>query len=141
MKEKANTSVRFALSMIKTDQFAILGEVVKNEEISLGVGLQFGVNKDSETISVKFSTQFIQQSKPLILIEASCFFLIEPEGWKSLFDKNILIVPKTLATHLAVITVGTVRGILHARTEGTNYNGFVLPTINVTELVTEDLNL
>jgi len=39
------------------------------------------------------------------------------------------------------LTVGTVRGILHTKTEGTNFNGFVIPTINVTELVTSDVRM
>ena len=42
--------------------------------------------------------------------------------------------------HLSVITVGTARGVLHAKTENTPFNKFVLPTINVTELVKEDVS-
>ncbi len=53
-------------------------------------------------------------------------------------DINTLIVPKGLLCHLAMLTVGTSRGILHAKTEGTCFNKYVLPTINVTEIIKED---
>ena len=35
--------------------------------------------------------------------------------------------------------MGTLRGVLHAKVENTPYNMFILPTINVTELVKEDI--
>lgn len=41
--------------------------------------------------------------------------------------------------HLTTIMVGTARGILHAKTENTLFNQFLLPTIDVTELVTDDV--
>jgi len=42
-------------------------------------------------------------------------------------------------THLSVMTVGTARVVLHTKTEGTFFNRFLLPTINVPELVTDDI--
>jgi hypothetical protein len=38
-------------------------------------------------------------------------------------------------------TVGTIRGILHCKTEGTPFNALILPPINVSEMVTGDLEL
>ena len=38
-----------------------------------------------------------------------------------------------------MITVGTLRGVLHAKTENTEFNEFFLPTINVTDLIKEDI--
>jgi hypothetical protein len=39
---------------------------------------------------------------------------------------------------MGMITVGTCRGILHAKTENTKFNQFLIPTINVAELIKED---
>ena len=69
------------------------------------------------------------------------FFCIEPNDWDTFINEVAIIVPKSVITHFCVLTVGTVRGILHSKTEGTNYNGFVVPTINVTELVTGDIRI
>lgn len=51
---------------------------------------------------------------------------------------NTLVIPKGFLRHLAMLTVGTSRGILHAKTEGTCFNKYVLPTINVTLIIKED---
>jgi len=74
-------------------------------------------------------------------VEATCIFHIEPSDWEMLIIEKGLLIPKVFITHLTLLTIGTVRGILHAKTEGTNFNGFLLPTVNVTELVTADIRL
>ncbi len=48
-------------------------------------------------------------------------------------------MPKNFAQHIGVITVGTARGILHTKTEGTILNSLIIPSINVLELVPNDI--
>lgn len=140
--ESNNQNVRFSLAKISTDQFAIIPNLYKmGEVVNLKTGLQFGANKESKLISVKASFQFEQKAIPFLIIEASCFFKIEPNDWNTFVQEAEIVVPKSIITHLTVLTVGTVRGILHAKTEGTNFNGFVIPTVNVTELVTGDIRM
>ena len=137
-----NQNVRFSLAKISTDQFAIIPSSFKmGEVVNLKTSLQFGSNKESKLISVKASFQFDQLLIPFLIIEASCYFNIEPNDWNIFVQEAEIVVPKNIITHLTVLTVGTVRGILHAKTEGTNFNGFVIPTVNVTELVTGDIRL
>jgi len=140
--EQNNQNVRFSLAKISTDQFAIIPSSFKmGEDVNLKTSLQFGSNKESKLISVKASFQFEQQLIPFLIIEASCYFNIEPNDWNIFVQEAEIVVPKSIITHLTVLTVGTVRGILHAKTEGTNFNGFIIPTINVTELVTSDIHM
>ena len=54
-------------------------------------------------------------------------------------EKKELIVPKGFISHLVMISIGTTRGVLHSKTENTIYNKFLLPTINVNELIKEDV--
>ena len=48
---------------------------------------------------------------------------------------------KNLVTHFSVIAIGTTRGVLHAKTDGSKFNDFVLPTIDITQIITEDIKL
>ena len=52
---------------------------------------------------------------------------------------NVVKVSKGFMQHIAMLTVGTTRGILHAKTEGTCFNKYVLPAINVAELIKDDV--
>jgi hypothetical protein len=49
-----------------------------------------------------------------------------------------LIVPKGFLAHLAMITTGTSRGVLFAKTEATPFSKFIIPTLNVSEMIYED---
>jgi hypothetical protein len=72
-----------------------------------------------------------------MIVEAGCHFAIKPESWEKLLNdgQKILVVPKGLMQHLAMLTVGTTRSILHAKTENTIFNKYVIPTINVAEIL------
>src|ERR1035437_9405709 len=119
-------NIRFILAKIVTDQFAIIESTFNSSEpINLKNGLQFKADKENKLIGIKATFQFEQQSKPFLLIEASCFFKIEPNDWTTFVQEEEIVVPKHVITHFAVLTIGTTRGILHAKTEGTNFNGFL----------------
>jgi hypothetical protein len=70
----------------------------------------------------------------------SCHFQVYEESWKGFVhsEPSQLIVPQSFMSHLAAITTGTTRGILFSKTENTIFAKFVLPDLNVMEMVTQD---
>jgi len=77
-----------------------------------------------------------------LVLEISCLFRIEDISWAKIHSEdnsNLLVVPKNLATHLLILTIGTARGVLHAKTENTEFNKFSLPTLDVSNLIQEDV--
>ena len=108
--EENDRNIRFSLAKISTDQFAIIPNSFKiGEVVNLKSGLQFGADKENKIISVKASFQFEQQMVPFLIIEASCFFKIEPNDWNTFVEDEVVVVPKGIITHFTVLTVGTVR--------------------------------
>ncbi len=141
MAEKKN-KIGFALKKITTEQFAIIESSYKEgSTINLDAGLKFGVNFDKNVISVRFSTSLIQENSPFLILEIGCHFNIIKEAWESFYNdsKTNLILPKEFIGHLVMLTIGTTRGVLHSKTENTQFNDFLLPTLNVNELVKEDV--
>ena len=141
-KESAKT-VGFKLHRIITEQFAIIKESYDNsiDKIDLSINLQFGLDKENHLIVSSVQVQFIQESKPFLVVQVANQFEIEEQAWKSFKKGNMLIIPKGFASHLVVLTIGTLRGVLHAKTENTEFNSFILPTVNVTELIKGDVEL
>lgn len=140
MEEKAK-NFSFSLLKVSTEQFAILEEGFNEKgKIKITTSLKFGVDDKQKVIAVFTSFIFESDQKPFIIIEASCHFKITNLTWGEMYktDINSLLVPKGFLAHLAMLTVGSTRGILHAKTEGTCFNKYVLPTINVTEIIKED---
>jgi hypothetical protein len=134
--------IGFLLNKITTDQFAIIESSYKdNEEVQFNYGLNFGFDKETRIIAIFFKFNLQQEGNPFLIIEVGGHFLIEPKTWNTFFnsDSEIITIPKNFMQHLAVITIGTSRGILHTKTENTIFNKFILPTVNVTEMIKEDV--
>lgn len=136
---KEKTNIGFALQGIKTEQFAILDEnYTPKKEVGLGTGLQFKINHQNKQIATFLSFEFIQGKKVFLKIQVSCHFKIEENAWDSFIRENKLILPKGFLAHLAMITTGTTRGILFAKTEATPFSKYMIPTINVAEMIEDD---
>jgi hypothetical protein len=133
--------VPFKLNRIVTVQYAVFPEVkVDDDRVNLETSLKFGAD-DQQQVRVSVSIRFDSAEKVFLLIEIACDFEIHKQSWDSFQTPEGFIVPKALMSHLAVIAVGTTRGALHAKTENTSFNDFIVPTINVSELITEDVLL
>lgn len=135
-----NPIINFSLLKIKTEQFAIFEENFnKNEVINLNTNLSFGLNSNDKVFLVTPKYTFENEEKPFMAIQISCYFKIEDTTWNNFINKKHIIFPKDFVAHMAMITVGTSRGILHTKTEGTIFNDFILPPMNVAEMVGEDV--
>lgn len=137
--KKENAQVGFELQGIKTEQFAILEEnFAPQKETGLVTELQFKVDQENEQIGVILGFEFIQGKKVFLKIKVSCHFKIEKNAWATFIQHNKLIVSKGFLAHLAMITTGTTRGVLFAKTEATLFSKFMVPTLNVAEMIKED---
>lgn len=132
----------FNLKKINTKQFAIIDTSYdsSDDKVALKMDLSFGLNTEDLAIISIVKFQFKQKKNPFLLVEVSCEFDIEEGKWNSFLqkNKNNILLPKSVMRHLATITVGAIRGILHSKTENTEFNQFILPIINLEEVITED---
>jgi hypothetical protein len=135
--------ISFILRKISTEQFAIIESAFDSskDNIEMENSARFGFNLDRRIITALLSVNFKQEKGPFLLLEIGCHFEIIEEHWKNLYhvDKHEIQLPLALARHLVVLAMGTLRGVLHAKTENTPFNIFFLPTINVTDIVKEDV--
>lgn len=131
--------IGFRMNRIRVDQFAILTDSIPPEDLSLGFSISFGVAPSIHEVCTTVRFDISHAESPLLILELSCFFEIREEDWNKFKQDNKVIIPKGLLAHFGVHTIGTARGILHCKTEGTQLNAFILPPINVSERITEDI--
>ena len=133
--------IGFNLNKINTLQFAIIEDAYDNsiEEFGLDVNLGFGMDFENHAIMSLVKVQFEQnKNNPFLVLEVSCEFDIDSKFWEEFEDKTTVILPKGFMAHLAMITVGTTRGVLHNKTDNTQFNSYILPTINVAKMISND---
>lgn len=133
----------FAFIGLRTVSFAIIDKAYKKTgETNLMTGLGFGLDIDDHvvTCNIRFSFEK-KKDQPFLILEVQALFEIEKDDFinKIKQDDGTYIVSKDLAVHFAVLTIGSARGILHAKTEGTPFNEFLLPTIDVNTMLDEDV--
>jgi hypothetical protein len=134
--------IQFSLTGIKTVQFATIEqEYQKGKEVKVESGLDFALNHENKSLVVIYKGNFLCEGKPFIILAVGCEFKIDPKAFKEFLDvdKKQFIVPKGFITHLAFLTVGTSRGILHSKLEGSKFSQFILPTVDLTKMIKEDI--
>lgn len=139
-------TIPFRIVGIDTSQFAFIEDSYKDDcVIDFSVGVPISASDEDHAIEVALSVQFKCESSPFIILEVKVKFEIEFEAFQTLVvskkKKTAIVIPVGLARHLATLTVGTARGILHERLFKTKLNGFVLPTIDLTKILEEDIVL
>lgn len=134
------SNLSFRIIGIKTEQFAIIEEnFAEKKKSEVITDLEFKANNKTFQIGVFTTFTFKSANKPFIILQISCVFEIEKASWNEYNNENKVVFPQDFMTHLTIMTIGTARGVLHSRTEGTPFNRFILPTIKVPELVTDDV--
>lgn len=134
--------VRFRMFKINVEQFAVLTDKLprNTKDISLETRLSFKAAKDNKIAPVvRFS--FEKSKQPIILIEVCCEFDIHPDDWKNMIIGDDIVIPKETLEILTVQTVGVTRGVLFCKTEGTPFNVFILPPINVASMIKKDIKI
>lgn len=133
-------ALQFQLVKIDVPQFAIINDGEFSNPLQINFEINFAVDNSISSIKNTLKVVYLNSNDPVMQLVVESYYAVSPDSWKEMTkpDKSI-VVPVGFLQHLAAITVGTTRGVLHSRTEGTNLNRFVLPLINVAEMVKNDI--
>lgn len=141
---KKENIVGFKIQGIKTEQFAIFEDNYSpKKETELSTELQFKLDQKNKQIAVFPEFEYKQGKKIFLKIQISCHFSIEEESWAQFIqeENGMLVIPKGFLAHLAMISTGTARGVLFAKTESSAFSKFIIPTLNLTEMIMEDVSV
>lgn len=125
---------------ITTTQFAIVGDMCGEiDEIGIELGFNVKYSMDMRRIGVSpLLTLKSENDDKLLILELFCEFEVHPDDWQGMITDNRLIINKDFLGNLISQSIGTLRGVLYCKTEGTSYSNFVLPSVSISELVNTD---
>lgn len=133
-------SISYKIQKINVLQFAIFPEkFINGEKVQTSASFDFSCNIALSSIRCTATINFMQNEELLLTTEVQCFFSIAPESIEQLQEEQE--IPVGFLQYMGTITTGTVRGIIHAKTEGTVLNSIVLPPLNLTKTITEGLHI
>lgn len=134
-------SIPFKLVQIEEKQFATFENVLEKESsIEQEVGFGFGVDIENYVIGVTMEYTIMKENAPMIKQTVVCYFKVETSEFEKYLKKeDAIVLPCGFGKHLAMITVGTTRGVLFANTKNTPFNQYILGLINVDIMFEEDI--
>lgn len=131
--------VQFRMTKITIKQFAILAETAPSDDISLNTELDFKISGEHKIVGVNETFTFVSHGNIFLKLELFCEFLVPKTNWESLVKGENIIFPKDFLQIIASQTVGTARGILFCKTENTPFAEYIIPPINITKMVIQDV--
>lgn len=131
----SDTGISFVLAGITTEEYAELPDHFPDpKQQNIGVKLRKGILVDDtkRMIGMAAKFEFLNEDKVFLILEVVCHFKIDPDYWDSVrnIEANTIALDKGLLTHFLVLTVGTARGVLHAKKPKELYN-LMLPTFDI----------
>ena len=132
------TMVRFRMFRISVPQFAIISKEVE-PSYNIKTDTDIKNTADGSAVAITMTFSFLGKAETSMILQVMCEFIIHPDDLKNLSSEGKIIIEKKTLEHFLVHTVGTARGILHCKTEGTPFNVVILPPMNVTGIITKDL--
>lgn len=132
--------IKFRMDNIRVPQFAIIKETPDNDLYSVNTSISFKVSEETRHIACICKFDFLDESDTMLFTgEIMCEFAIFPKDWdEKIIKYDKIVVPRELLEFLAVHTVGTSRGILYCKSEGTPYASYIIPPLNLRAIITED---
>lgn len=136
-------TIPFRIFKIDNDPIELHADLADHDLSAVEFGFQVAYNGDLAAGIVGCRTNYLFRQKDQILssLTVYCYFTMDPDYLKKEIRDKTLILPKDFLRYLATISVGTARGIQHAKTQGTILNSLVIPPINLIELDIQDFIL
>lgn len=133
-------SIPYRIERIENVQFAMFPHDFQNgQEVNVQTNCGYNVRSDLRQIRNVISVKFVQGDKLLLIAELACYYNVAPKGAEIIKTDGKVSVE--FLRYMGSISVGVIRGVIHAKTEGTVLNPIVLPPVNLEEAIKSDMDL
>jgi hypothetical protein len=133
-------TIPYRIVKIENTQFAFFPDkFIVSDRVKVDVAFNFAPSKDLSMIRCTSIIHYTQNDNLLLVLELATYFEIAQVGIDNI--KKDGKVPVDFLRYMGTIAIGTARGVIHAKTEGSVMNPVVLPPINLVEIIREDLKV
>ena len=138
MEQPKPIQLEYRLTRINTNRFDIHADNLKDGDAEFRTDLQFAYSNNPHLVRCRMTINMLQQGSPLIESEVDCHFEINANSAKALRQGDNVVIPAAILIQFASLCYGTMRGIIHTKTEGMPINRFILPPMYFHEIINQD---
>ncbi len=139
MEEKA-IQVEYKFSKIEIGHFAIHeGNILPEDyNVQYNTEAQFMYDNNHHVLCSRIAVSALQQDKSIMDSMLLCYFDINPDSIAKMTKEGKITFPAPFLIQLASLCYGTLRGVIHTKTEGTPLNHFILPPLYFHSVIKND---
>lgn len=126
--------IRFRMCRINVNQFALLVDRMP-EQMGMNLEIEYLIEEEHKMVACRISETFKDGEEKIMILKITCEYAIHPEDWDAMSENGKIILTQEAMEIFAAQAVGTSRGVLFCKTEGTCMNGICLPPVNVREII------
>lgn len=126
--------IRIQMAKIAINQFAILSDDSTEKDLKINTEIKASFSEQIHRVGITLVLNFMSSDDKVMTLSVTCEFRIHDDDWKTMTETGKLIVKESDIEYFVAQTIGTARGVLYCKTEGTKYNWVVLPSVNVHEM-------
>lgn len=137
-------SIPFKIIAVNVTDFKYTERKFDLTQLHLKMSFGFAVSRSGRTIKCTCDLVYEYNGIDIVHINLNCEFEIEKTAFNKMLDsKEAIIIKKDFLQYIATITVGTARGEIHGRLDmnGSELKKLILPPINLTKILSEDLTM
>lgn len=119
-----------------------IDNLILGDNLTFGLGFEFKISKDEELFYMQSTISYLYKENPSPLLSFSNEIIFKIENINEVVKEEkgeILEINDEFLVTLAGVCIGTTRGLLCAKTKGTDWANFPLPLLNPKDVV-EDMN-
>ncbi|MDE5651056.1 MAG: hypothetical protein K2O30_08050 [Duncaniella sp.] len=130
--------VMYKFGKMELTQFALFEENYRHDvsDVQFQTEVQFSFDKAQNVLCSKIVINAVQAEKPLIKAELKSFFAIKPESVEMLMSDGKILFAPALLTQFASLCYGSMRGVVYAKSMGTQLCSLILPPVYFGSLIT-----
>lgn len=135
--------ISFRYSHIRIDEFATLNGSTDQRRLDFQTSgeIQTGFSYEAKSILITVHSNVELDDQLLMTIKVSSQFEIEPDCWERLKKDGFVVIPMDFLRHIGGLAVSSTRGIVFAKTEGTDLNSYILPLIQMDQVILSDMKI
>ena len=137
--------IGYRILNIQTNQFATFpmpaeaGLIMSN--LNLNTSFSYGIAHSDRVFTCKLEILLGYEDSPLLKIETQATYLLHEDYFKELIENGQFRMPVLDVENFSSILYGATRGILLCKLENTAIKSFILPPINLYQIITHPLNI
>ena len=121
--------IYYRFAKLELTQFATFEANYTDDEkpLELSNSFKFAYNSDDDVVCCTTTIVISKETSPILKAELNSFFSIQSESASCMTEDNCVVLPTELMTQFASLGYGSMRGIIYAKTMGTQLEKIILP--------------